>query len=225
MDALRQRWEAVAFLHWRVDPAALAARLPPRLTLDEHDNAAWVSVVPLRLANLRPVGMPALPVVSTFAQTNMRTYVRGPDGEPGLWFLSVDAARLWVTLGAQLLLGAPYRYAHATVSVDDGDVRYSGHRRLHPDVSYEIHVRPGPALQPRETDRWLTDRLVAYTRHAGRLLRTPVRHPPWRLRKADVVSLREQLTVAAQLPVLGRPDVVHFSDGVDDVVFGLSSAA
>lgn len=40
----------------------------------------------VRLGPLPPLGP-----LSTFPETNVRTYARGPDGRDGLWFLSLEA--------------------------------------------------------------------------------------------------------------------------------------
>lgn len=219
---LRQAWRTVSFVHWRYDRAVLAALLPDGLTVDEADGSGWVSLTPLRMQDVRPVGLPALPYLSAFPETNLRTYVRGPDGGQGVWFFSLDAARAWITFGARLLLGAPYRLARLSVSRADV-VRYAG-RRLGSAARYRLAVAPGEAVAEDRLDRWLTDRVRAYTRHAGTLLEVPVSHEPWPLRRAEVASLEQTLTDAAGLPRPGRPALVHYSDGVRDVGFAAARA-
>src|SRR5690349_95871 len=83
-----QNWDNLTFIHWPCAPELLRSLLPVDLTLDLFDQKAWVGLTPFRVVNLRPPMLPSLPWISHFAETNVRTYVRGPDGEPGIWFFS-----------------------------------------------------------------------------------------------------------------------------------------
>jgi uncharacterized protein len=51
--------------------------------VDEYDGMAWVSLTPFLMAAVRPAGVPIEPGFSTFPETNLRTYVRRPDGRDG----------------------------------------------------------------------------------------------------------------------------------------------
>lgn len=42
-------------------------------------------------------------VVPPFPETNLRTYVLGPDGRPGIWFWSLDATSPSAVAAARLL--------------------------------------------------------------------------------------------------------------------------
>ena len=53
---------------------------------------------------IQPPKIPRIPWVSSFEEMNVRTYVRGPDGVPGVWFITLDAARLGAVLFARLTL-------------------------------------------------------------------------------------------------------------------------
>src|SRR5882672_7174579 len=46
---MRQRWERLGFLHWAVDPAAVAGLLPPYLEVDTWEGAAYVGLVPFTI--------------------------------------------------------------------------------------------------------------------------------------------------------------------------------
>src|SRR5205085_1613046 len=82
-----QTWNDVLFAHWRAEDAELRRLLPPGLELELHDGAAWLGVVGFRVTGLRVRGLPPLPVLSSFGQLNVRTYVT--DGaKPGIWFFS-----------------------------------------------------------------------------------------------------------------------------------------
>src|SRR3954463_2979445 len=84
-----QRWQCLTFLHWRYPAEAIKTLLPSGLELEKFDGTAWIAVTPSLVASLRPPALPALPWLSSFPETNVRTYVRGPDGERGVWFFAL----------------------------------------------------------------------------------------------------------------------------------------
>jgi uncharacterized protein YqjF (DUF2071 family) len=220
---LRQSWRRVAFAHWPVDSGAVRHRLPADLAVDEHDGTAWLTLVALLIDRVRLGGVPPLPGTGAFLQTNLRTYVTGPGGTRGVWFFSLDATSLAVALGARVLLGAPYHHADLAIHDAPGGagVRYSGRRLASgAPAAYRIELTPGAFVDPDGLDVWLTHRWRAFTRHAGRTVEVPVHHGPWLLRRATLHGMEETLTSAAGL-VVGDPARLHWSDGLDDVVFGV----
>ena len=66
-----------------------------------------MALVPFEMMATFPVG-PAVPWASHFWETNVRTYVRGPDGRTGVWFLSLDASRFGAVAAARLAYSLPY---------------------------------------------------------------------------------------------------------------------
>ncbi|MBV9094802.1 MAG: DUF2071 domain-containing protein [Streptosporangiaceae bacterium] len=219
VPVLRQAWRTVTFVHWRCDTALLQRRLPAGLTVEEYDGSAWLTLTPLRMHGVRLPGTPAVPGLSDFPETNLRTYVRGPGGRQGLWFFSLDAASAWITAGARLLLGAPYFLAELDIEAGDG-IRYTGTRAGRVPAVYRLEIRPGPPVGAVGLHLWLTHRWRAYTWHAGCLLEIPVRHEPWPLRTATAAALMESLTTAAGLPAPAGAPLIHYSDGVERVAFG-----
>jgi uncharacterized protein len=219
LPVLRQAWRTVTFVHWRYAASAVQPLLPPGLDVEEYDGSAWVTLTPLLMRDVRLPGTRAVPGLRAFPETNLRTYVRGPGGRPGVWFFSLDAASAWITIGARLALGAPYYRAELDIGAGEG-IWYTGRRAAGARAAYRLHVRPGRYIEPARLDLWLTHRWRAYTRHAGLLLQIPVRHEPWPLRAATVATLEESLTVAAGLPAPAAAARAHYSDGVTGVVFG-----
>lgn len=221
-----ERWSAVTFVHWRCPTSAMQVRLPPGLTVDEYDGSAWLTITPFVMGGIRPLGkrlVPDLTPLTEIRGTNLRTYVRGPDGRDGLFFLSQDTSNVALAVGARALLGAPYHWGRVQVEERDGVVSYSGSRSASP-VSYRLAVRPGGPIEPTERDHWLTGRWRAYTRRAGRVIQTPVEHEPWPLRTATLERMEQTLTNAVGLPEPEDP-LVHFSDGVHQVRNGISRTA
>ena len=104
---MRQRWERLAFLHWPYDPADVQRLLPAGLTVDTFDGNAWVGLVPFFMRVHTP-GDRGVPWVSNFCETNVRTYARDREGRAGIWFLSLDAARLGAVAVARASYQLPY---------------------------------------------------------------------------------------------------------------------
>lgn len=228
-------WLTLTFIHWRVAADRLQPLLPEGLTVDEADGSAWVGLTPFLFADMRPPGLPGLlgPVkdalgrlpgvgnlAGTTPETNLRTYVRGPDGRDGLWLFSLDIGSAALATALRAAVGAPYEAAELAVEERGETVHYTGSRQRG-EASYRLVVRPGtPVSQPSDLEVWLTGRWRAYTRRGGQLLATPVEHEPWPLRKATVETLEQNLTDAAGLEGLDRPALVHFSEGVRQVRVG-----
>jgi uncharacterized protein len=218
---LRGGWLTISFLHWRYAAEVIQAMLPDGLEVDTYDGSAWVSMTPFLMADQRPPLLPTLGPLGTFAETNLRTYVRGPDSRDGIWFFSLEAARAAIVLGARTFAGVPYHRGTLSIDERDGLLSYTGVRRGG-SPAYRVVARPGAPVEASERDVWLTGRWRAYSRHVGRLLETPITHEPWPLRAATVVELEQTLTSAAGLPESVDEPLVHYSDGVRDVRIGLS---
>jgi uncharacterized protein len=214
-----QRWDSVTFLHWPFSPEVVQALLPDGLEVDRFDGRAWVGVTPLIMRRVRGPALPPIPVLSTFPETNTRTYVRGPDGRDGVWFFALDAARLAFASALRTTLGLPYFWADMHAERDDTDVRYRMRRRAphRPRPASNVAVRIGGPLDGKVSarDDFLTGRWRAYGRLAGQLVTVPVEHEPWPLWQAEVRELRDELVTAAGLPRPSEPPIVCFSPGVD----------
>jgi uncharacterized protein YqjF (DUF2071 family) len=220
VPAFRAGWLRQTFVHWPFPPGDVQALLPEELVVDEYEGAAWVSLTPFVMADVRPPGVPAgVPGLPTFAETNLRTYVRHRNGRDGLWFLSIEVA--CPLMLAARAVGAPYNPGTLRVSGNGDAVSYAGSRWVG-GASYHLVVRSGDPIRPSERDVWLTSRWRAYTRRLGRLWETPVEHEPWPLTEATVDVLDETLTTAAGLPAPTAEPLVHFSEGVRHVRLGVS---
>jgi uncharacterized protein YqjF (DUF2071 family) len=211
-----QNWDQLTFLHWRCDPAAIRPFLVPGLEIDTFDNSAWIGMTPFVLRNLRPPFLPAVPWLSHFPETNLRTYARGPGNYPGIWFFSLEAARLAAVIGARATYGLPYQWAKMQVTRERRVIHYSSRRRwpgpLPATTAASIEI--GERFAPHELgdlDHFLTARYRLFSQMAGRLCFAQVEHAPWPLTKAEVISLTESLRGAAGLPVSKEEPLVHFS--------------
>jgi uncharacterized protein YqjF (DUF2071 family) len=212
-----QRWQTLTFLHWAYDPADVQRLLPAGLDVQTYGGVAWVGITPFLLSDFRPPGLVAIPGLSTFPETNVRTYVIDRNGLDGLWFLSLDVSRLAIVLGARVCLGLPYHWAAMTVEAGPM-VTYRSRRQWPPAADHHIVVEPGSPLAAEELDErdhFLTGRWRAFIRMAGRVVYVPVEHQPWPLWRVRIHQLDEDLLVAAGLPAPGGEPVAHYSPGVD----------
>ena len=214
-----QRWQSLTFLHWHYPPEEIQRLLPPGLVVDTFEGAAWLGLTPFLLVNMRPLCLPPVPWLSTFPETNLRTYVRDEAGTDGVWFFSLEVASLATLLGARSFFWGPYHWA--TMSVEEtGTVRYRSRRRgpSGPTPGHDITVRaaaPRPMESCSPLVDFLTGRWRAFTRIAGRLAVVPVEHERWPLWDAEVEELDEDLVAAAGLPPPEAAPLAHFSPGVD----------
>lgn len=218
---MRQRWEQLSYLHWAVEPNVVQAMLPPGLEVDIHDGSAWVGLVPFQMRGIGPVPGPAIPYFGTFAETNVRTYVRGPEG-PGVWFNSLDINRALPVLVAQTLYGLPYQWAAMSVRQDGHLISYAALRRWphqgrpYSAVTVGVGDRiPNEQLTPLEV--FLTARWRLYAKLRDTLVAAPVAHPPWPLHRAEVVALADGLVAAGGYPQPGAEPHVLYSPGVSVV--------
>ncbi len=206
---MRQIWRHLTFLHWRYDPAVIAPTLPPGLTLDTYDNSAWIGLVPFVLSGVQPYGFPAFPWISEFPETNVRTYVRDASGHRGVWFYTLEAARLPAVVLARTWYHLPYRWASMHVRRNANSVEYfsrRGQRRT------EIAVEPGAPMQAGEFDIFLTARFRLYTATRGRIAFAQIEHDPWPLQHATVTKLNQTLIEQFAIPSPSGPPIVHYSE-------------
>lgn len=218
-------WREVTFLHWPYPPEVVQRLLPPELELDTHEGQAWVGLVPFVLSVWTRSGA----VGARFPETNVRTYVRGPDGVPGVWFLSLDAARTDAVITARATHRLPYMRARMHTDVDGPMVRYRGARRWpHQPARMQATVRVGPAIPPQhitDLEDFLTARFCLYSLRGGTLLRAWAAHQPWPLHRAELIALEQSLVRAVGLADPAGAPLVHFSPGVTVRVGPLKAVA
>jgi len=221
-----QTWSWLSFLHWPYDPAVVQRLLPNSLEVQTFQGQAWVGVTPFFLQDLRTPVAPALPWFTSFPETNVRTYVVGPDGREGLWFFSLDAAQLEPVLVARSTYALPYMWSAMEVERDGSVVRYRSRRRWPgpTPATSRITVEIGAPLRSEELDEfdhYLTARWQLYTTMGPVLARSNVEHEPWPLHRAVVRELETNLIAAAGLPAPEGEPVVHWSPGVRTRISGL----
>jgi uncharacterized protein YqjF (DUF2071 family) len=210
-------WETLAFLHWPYPAETVQALLPSALEVDTFGSAAWIGLIPFRLTVTVP-GVPRLPWLSSCPEINVRTYVIGPGGERGIWFLSLEASRLSAVLMARWWYRIPYRWAAMRLDRREGSVWYESRRRWRgrrPREVISLSVQDPVAPQNLDPlDVFLTARWRLYSPCGNGLASTQVDHEPWPIHRARALCVRDELIPAAGLPEPIGPPHVLFSPGV-----------
>ncbi|MFB6281461.1 MAG: YqjF family protein, partial [Haloferacaceae archaeon] len=236
------------FVHWPVDPDALAERVPDPLVPETFDGSAWVSA--LALENRVSPGSAALPAPlrRRFPQLNLRTYV-ALDGDPGVYFLSLDAGgRLPAAVGRRLF-GLPFRHARVRLDRRDGALVFRSRRRGPPPARFAARYRPTGAAATAdpgtlaafcvERDRYYVpagedprsdaaralsgDRPAAPGGADGHAVRVgSIERDPWPLRPVDATVRPDGLFAAADLPAPTGDPILGYSPGVEMAVGSLA---
>jgi uncharacterized protein len=211
-----QSWTRITFVHWSYPPDAIQRLLPEPLIVDRFDGRAWIGVTPFLLTGLTAPGLPPLPWISTSPETNVRTYVRAPDGRRGIWFFSLDFARLPAVAVARAAYRLPYMWSELRVDVSPRRVAYRGRRRWGgPRASYDIEIRPiAPLSSVGALDEFLTARWRLFTTYGRQPAFASAEHPPWPLWSAEAVRVEQGLLAAAGIPAPTSEPLLHFSPGV-----------
>jgi uncharacterized protein YqjF (DUF2071 family) len=218
-----QTWDDLLFLHWRVEADELRRLVPARLELDEHDGSAWLGITPFLITGFRLRGTFAVPVVSTFPELNVRTYVTYED-KPGIWFFSLDTSSRLAVEAARLAFRLPYFHARTVHERRGGRVEFSNARRdsARPFV-FEIGYRDtaGDAFEPSSgsLEHFLTERYCLYAADDEGLFRADIHHPPWRLRPAEAsIDLN---TMPPNGVTLAGEALCHLAERQDVVIWPL----
>jgi len=168
-------------------------------------------------------GIPALPGLSTFPETNVRTYVRHGD-RPGVWFFSLDAHSQLAVLGGRWLFELPYVFAEMKVRKEEGRIDYTLRRRTGErlDVNY-APTGPVQRAVAGSLEHFLTERYCLYAQSsAGRLYCADIHHVPWPLQPAQVELRQNDLLRANGLHVDGAP-IAHFVEQLHVAIWPLKA--
>ena len=234
MPVLTVTGRDVLFVHWPVDPESLAASVPDALAVETFDGSAWVSALALENRSVAPgSGRLSAGVTGGFPQLNLRTYVT-VDGEPGVYFLSLDTGSRAAAAVGRRAFGLPFRHARMRLTRRNGTVTFRSRRSGTTDPSALFQARYRPRGEPsRAEDGSLAafciehiryylpvaeDRRVGPRRPAGAgdgVYVGTIEREPWELRPVSATVRRTTLLEAAGLPAPSGEAVVHYSPGFE----------
>jgi uncharacterized protein YqjF (DUF2071 family) len=234
---LHQSWRHLVFVHWALAPEQLARRLPAALPLDTWQGQAYLGLVAFVVENNRLTLMPPVPFLARFYEVNLRTYVRPPGREPGVYFFSLDASHAVIAAAARTFYGLPYHASRARlvkIRAPGKPPRFSmSFRREGPMESEAAFCRLGYSVSgdgprsaaPGTLTHFLVERYVLYTASGEEVEATRVAHEPYPVQGAQLHRLEETLSTAAGTPRLGNPSHAHYARGVDVKIFAKRSSA
>lgn len=215
---LTQSWLDLSFLHWAVDPAEVAPLLPRGTVPDTHDGLTYVGLVAFRMYRVGWFGLPGVPYLGTFPETNVRLYSVDRHGRRGVVFRSLEASRLLPVAIARSVFRMPYMWARMAIRTDAGTVSYTSRRRWPGPrgARCRLAVRVGERIEePSALELFLTARWGMHNAFFGRSVYLRNVHPRWPLHRAELLECDEELVAAAGLPAPAGPPVsVLYSPGV-----------
>ena len=197
LPVMKQRWAGLGFYHWAFDPDVISARLPPGLHIDTFDGKAWLGVVPFFMERVRPVFLPPLPWLSWFHELNLRTYVYDENGNPGVWFFSLDCNQPIAVETARKFFSLPYQHAVMSSKTSDGTIYYKSRRKKsdQPESSftYPLAKSPAPAI-PGTLEHFLVERYLLFSSgRNGELYTGQVNHSPYLIEPMPAATFTSEL--------------------------------
>ena len=185
-----QRWSDLLFVHWPVDPAAVAHLYPRGTWPDVFDGKTYVGLIPFAMSDAAVGVSRPIPYFGRFLETNVRLYSLDAEGRHGVLFRSLETSRLAVVPVTRVALGTPYTWARMRVTRAGDRLTYESVRRL-----------------PRHG-------LRAHTRKLCRTWWVPNEHVPFPLFSANVLALEDDLVRAGGVSPTGDRLRALYSPGV-----------
>lgn len=217
-----QKWRSLLFMHWPVPVETMRRLVPESLELDLYEGVAYVGVVPFAMQGVRPRWWPAS-LAFNFLETNVRTYVCQGD-QPGVYFLSLEAASGLAVWAARQFWGLPYYHADMSMNRHAEEVRYETVRRrtdVRHEVRYQVEEQLGPS-QPGSLEFFFLERYLLFVERNEKTYAGQVYHTPYPAHRAEVLEVKDGLLSAAGVEgCVGLPTFAHYSPGVDVEVFDL----
>ncbi len=229
---MHQNWHHLLFLHWEVPAAELQALLPHGLELDTFEGKAYVGLVPFTITGVRPSFIPPLPLISSFHEVNVRTYVHCRGADPGVWFFSLDASSSLAVAAARSMYKLPYFDATITFGVTGNAlprIEYQAQRtdsRGTLPANARIDYGPGDGVithaAPGTLEFFLLERYILYAADDHHdLYRARVHHEPYPIQKAEVQRMEETLVWAAGVKRGEEAPLRHYAREVSVKVYPL----
>ncbi|HLM98262.1 MAG TPA: DUF2071 domain-containing protein [Bryobacteraceae bacterium] len=185
---LTAEWRHLALLNYEVDPALLAARVPPGTVLDLFQGRAFVSLVGFRFLNTSLRGIP-IPFHRDFDEVNLRFYVRRCDAgvvKRGVVFIQEIVPRWAIAAIARWAYHENYRALPMShVVIDEGaGPRLEYRWRLGNCWSRIAASATGAAhaMVEGSIEQFITEHYWGYCAQPdGRTMEYHVAHPSWRV--------------------------------------------
>ena len=216
------------FAHWPVPESALRGLVPPGLEIDTFRGSAWLGISAFRVTGARVRGTLPVPVLSSYAQVNVRTYVTAHD-RPGVFFLSLDSGSPLAPAAARRLYGLPFFRARTSVSRRGAELTWTSLRTERGAFPRAFRARArasGPAFgpEPETLEHFLTERYRLWVAHGRELRLADIHHAPWTLEPAEG-TVDENTLPPQPLELPGSAPLLHLSRHQHLLVWPLERAA
>ncbi len=220
---LRQRWDQLAYFHWRYPVDEVQRLLPAELQVDQFDGSAWVGLIPFHMRRVQLGPTPPVPYLGSFVEINVRTYVVDRLGRRAVWFFSLDVPRSAIAGVARSVFSLPYCFGPGGHEFDGQSHTYQMKRQwprtgvdTRPGCRIEFEVgQPLGDIEVGPLEHFLTARWGLITRRRGRLMHGSVDHARWPLHQIDNFDIQQNLVEAAGLSAPAGAPHSLYSPGVD----------
>lgn len=223
---LTAQWRWLAMLNWRVDPALLAAHLPPGTELDSRQGAHFVSLVGFLFRDTRVMGVP-IPLHRNFEEVNLRFYVRrtvAGEVRRGVTFLQELVPRGAIAAVARLAYNEPYRSLgmRHRLELDPFGVPRRAEYAWRESTGWNAltvePVRGGSPIVAGSDEEFFADRHWGYTRQRdGGTVEYHVEHPRWKVWSVSRATVEGDLAAtygpAMARALAGEPSSAFLADG------------
>ncbi len=222
---MTQIWHELLFAHWPLAPQLLRPLIPAVLPIDTFEGEAWVGVVPFRMSNVRPRGLPAVGALSRFPELNVRTYVK-TGNMPGVYFFSLDAGNPIAVAIARAIYHLPYFNAIMRCQREETTIHYYSHRthRGASQADFVANYRPiAPVTYAARGSlaHWLTERYSLYTVVGNRLYCGEIHHGPWPLQAAELEIERDTMARSHNISLPDTTPLLHYSEQQEVLIWPL----
>ena len=171
-----QTWDDLLFIHYPLAASRLRGLVPRRARDRGALRKRRARCYAVCGDGLRGRGIPALRLVSSFLELNVRTYV-ARDGRPGIWFFSLDATSQLAVAAARRLYRLPYFRAQMSLRRLERQIAYSCRR----DDEHSFPATYGQQdnifhAEPESLEHFLTERYCLYSADATSTYRAEIHH-------------------------------------------------
>jgi len=219
LTLLKQSWRDLFFVHWEIPFRSLRELIPASVAIDVYEGKCYVSLVAFRIERTGTPTSPQLPLLPSFCEVNVRTYVTLGDGQRAVWFFSLDAASNLAVGGARLVYHLPYFAAQMKCEPGQrGRFHFESRRLSDPVARCELRYRSDGVVfraSPGTLDEFLIERYLLVASYEGRLVSARVRHEPYPLERCEAELVDETLLWASKITKPPSVSLLHFSPGVE----------
>ena len=214
IEPLTIAFRDVCFCHWPVPETHVSRLVPDWLVPDTVDGSAWLSAVSVEMSEFDVFG---LPVREDVLAVNLRTYVRGPSGDRGVYFCSLDATDRPAVEAVRRLFRLPAYFATIDLTRNDARTTVRVARRERSDSTLAITCEasgPNQTTSPDTIPSFLAERYRYFTEGPfGTRLVGSVGHAPWTLQSAVATVTEDSLLQTVGLDDPDPDPLAHYSTG------------